>query len=126
MQQKSRRNPFCHARIHTFPNLLVWKHLDGDEKKRSIHHPKIIFEMGKERFGFKMNQRESKHTFGPSRRQKKCEDLRQDINRLKQAYYEAPQEEKKAIQQVLDSRKCGETSEGKVCCDVTQGKILLH
>ena len=32
MQQKS-RNPFCHARIHTFGNLLVLKHLDGDEKK---------------------------------------------------------------------------------------------
>ena len=78
--------------------------LDGPPEKRSIHHPKIIFEMGKERFGFKMNQRESKHTFGPSRRQKKCEDLRQDINRLKQAYYEAPQEEKKAIQDLQQEK----------------------
>ena len=30
---KKGRNPFCHARIHTFGNLLVLKHLDGDEKK---------------------------------------------------------------------------------------------
>ena len=37
---------------------------------------------------------------GPSKRQKKCLELRQNINRLKKAYNDAPEEEKKAIQEL--------------------------
>ena len=60
--------------------------------------------MGKERFGYKNQERKANTNFGPSRRQKRCEDLRQDINKLKKAYYDAPIEEKKAIQELQQEK----------------------
>ena len=74
--------------------------LDGPPSKRAIQHPKIIYEMGRERFGIKSTERMKNQPAGPSRRQKKCLELRQNINRLKKAYNDAPEEEKKAIQEL--------------------------
>ena len=74
--------------------------LDGPPSKRAIQHPRIIYEMGRERFGIKSTERIKDQPAGPSRRQKKCLELRQNIDRLKKAYNEAPEEEKKAIQEL--------------------------
>ena len=60
--------------------------------------------MGKERFGHKNNERKKNNPSGMSRRQKKCLELRKDINKLKQAYYDAPAEEKKAIQELQQEK----------------------
>ena len=79
-------------------------YLDGPPLKRAIQHPKIIYEMGKERFGYKNIEKKPNQPAGPSRRQKKCLQLRQDINNLKRAYYEAPQDEKKAIQELQQEK----------------------
>ena len=79
-------------------------YLDGPPLKRAIQHPKIIYEMGKERFGYKNIEKKPNQPSGPSRRQRHCLQLRQDINNLKRAYYEAPQDEKKAIQELQQEK----------------------
>ena len=78
--------------------------LDGPPTRRAIQHPKIIFEMGKERFGYKNTERKKEQPSGPSRRQKKCLELRQNINKLKKAFYDAPEEEKKAINELQNEQ----------------------
>ena len=67
--------------------------------KKAKSHPKIIYEMSKERFGLK-EKKENIKQGGPSRRQRKCAKLRSEINILKKAYLEAPEEEKPAIQEL--------------------------
>ena len=57
----------------------------------------LIYEMCKERFGVKELSIQKKPSAGPSKRQRKCVRLREEINKLKQAYNDAPQEEKEGI-----------------------------
>merc|ERR1711879_397441 len=85
-------------------NSKEWERLDADlsellktiyspAEKKSISHPKIIYNMCKERFGVKENKDKPKRS-GPSRRQRKCEKLRQQIKTLKETYFKATEEEK--------------------------------
>ena len=56
-----------------------------------------------ERFGFK-EKRQKPQQKGPSRRQRKCKGLRADINKLKNAYHQAPEGEREAIQQLQQEK----------------------
>ena len=67
---------------------------------RAKTHPNVIYGMCKERFGVREQSSRETIKTGPSRRQKKCKELREEITVLKKAYTEAPQEEKKAIQEL--------------------------
>ena len=87
-----------------------WQKLDEDitgllktiysaPEKKAKSHPKLIYEICKERFGLK-ERKENNRQGGPSRRKRKCGKLREEINILKKTYSEAPEEEKPAIQEL--------------------------
>ena len=91
-------------------NSPEWERLDEDltlllktiyspPEKKAITYPKIIYGMCKERFGV-VEESKARKEIGPSRRQRKCHKLREEINVLKKAYKEAPDEEKVAIQEL--------------------------
>ena len=69
-----------------------------------MKYPKIIYAMSRERFGVKEYKEKPKQPSGPSRSQRKCRELRGEINKLKEAYREAPQEEKKAIDELQQEK----------------------
>ena len=92
-------------------NSPEWGRLDEDlsallrtlyapAENRAKTHPSVIYGMCKERFGLREQSIKENIKCGPSRRQKKCKDLREEITVLKKAYAEAPQEEKMAIQEL--------------------------
>ena len=92
-------------------NSSEWDRLDVDltgllrlmystPEKKAISHPKIIFEMSKERFGFKDKKAFKTAQRGPSRRQKKCKELREEINILKRTFSEALPEQREAVQEL--------------------------
>ena len=97
-------------------NSSEWSKLDEDltklleilyspPEKLAESQPKIIYEMCKERFGvIDKSTTHKKQPSGPSKRQRKCKRLRDEINQLKQAYKEAPDEEKEGINE-LQSEK---------------------
>ena len=97
-------------------NSPEWKRLDEDistllrtiyssPEKKAETHPVIIYQMCKERFGVKEQKKQNKSiNRGPSRRQRKCKQLREDINKLKEAYQQAPAEEKEAINQLQQEK----------------------
>merc|ERR1712096_387799 len=75
--------------------------LYSKSERKAESHPKIIYAMCKERFGTKENHsKNAKCTKGPSRRQKKCKALREEIKKLQSAAQQAPEEEKQAIYQL--------------------------
>ena len=78
---------------------MLLKTIYSPPDKKAVSHPKIIYEMSKERFGLRERTVEKTQS-GPSRRQKKCMKLREEINILKKAYKEAPREEKPAIHEL--------------------------
>ena len=96
-----------------YPNAISqeWKKLDEDlvnllrlvlhcspENKAKIH-PNLIYNFCRDRFG--VEEREQKtQPAGPSKRQTKCKQLRQEINKLKRTYEKASEEEKVAINQL--------------------------
>ena len=74
-------------------------------ENQSVVHPTLIYTFGKERFGIKEKRAEKEtHTRGPSRRQRKCTRLREEINKLKEAYANAGEDQKDGIGQ-LQSEK---------------------
>ena len=94
-------------------NSKDWPTLDNDltallkilyspPEKLAESHPKIIYEMSKERFGIvePRSSGKQKNPAGPSKRQRRCKRLREEINQLKTAYNEAPQEEKEGINEL--------------------------
>ena len=97
-------------------NSKEWSRLDEDltallkilyspPEKLAESHPKIIYEMSKERFGVKEPATGvKKQPSGPSKRQRKCKRLRDEINQLKAAYKDAPDAEKEGIKE-LQSEK---------------------
>ena len=97
-------------------NSKEWSRLDEDltallkilyspPEKLAESHPKIIYEMSKERFGVKEPATGvKKQPAGPSKRQRKCKKLRDEINLLKAAYNNAPEVEKEGIKE-LQSEK---------------------
>ena len=91
-------------------NSKEWERLDEDMSKllhtlyapaeiRARTHPNVIYGMCMERFGVK-ERGPKKVQSGPSKRQKKCSKLREEINLLKAAVAEAPIEEKDAIKEL--------------------------
>ena len=93
-------------------NSKEWKELDTDitsllktmystSERKAESHPKIIYAMCKERFGTKeIHKKQVKCTKGPSRRQRKCKALREEIKKLQYVAQQAPEEEKPAIYQL--------------------------
>ena len=92
-----------------------WKRLDEDMARRlrtiiatpqeaAESHPKVILAMCKERFGVEERKESTSEKKGPSRRQRKCSELRREIKRLKKAFNEAPEEEKCAIKELADEK----------------------
>merc|ERR1711879_241310 len=91
-------------------NSKEWEKLDEDlttplriiystPERKATSHPKIIYEMCKERFGVKEKKLKSSGS-GPSKRQLKCAKLRREIKQLKTAYKEAPDSDKPGIQEL--------------------------
>ena len=82
-------------------NSQEWKKLDTDlvgilssvkssAESRAASHPSIIYSFCLERFGpVKCREKKSGSQAGPSRRQRKSMKLREEINKLKEAYKEA-------------------------------------
>ena len=93
-------------------NSKEWEKLDEDltallrilyspPEKLAESHPRIIYEMGKERYGVvESGIAHKKKPAGPSKRQRRCKRLREEINQLKQTYKEAPQDEKEGINEL--------------------------
>ena len=95
-----------------YPNAISpeWKKLEEDlvnllklvhcspENKAKIH-PKLIHNFCRDRFGVQEREQKSQPA-GPSKRQTKCKQLRQEINKLKRTYEKASEEEKVAINQL--------------------------
>ena len=74
-------------------------------ERKAESHPKIIYAMCKERFGTKeIHKKQVKCTKGPSRRQRKCKALREEIKKLKYVAQQAPEEEKHAIYQLQKAK----------------------
>ena len=82
--------------------LRTW-HSSPEEKAES--HPRLIYAFSRERYGVKKQMRKLPQSAGPSRRQQKGMRLRQEINKLKKAYEQAPsKEEKSAINQLQQEK----------------------
>ena len=70
-------------------------------ENKAVIYPLLIYTLGKEQFGtMEKKKREERQTNCPSRRQRKCKRLREDINKLKEAYWDAKEDEKEAIGQL--------------------------
>ena len=82
-------------------SLLKSVHSSYENKAET--EPRIIYTIGKERFGLKEEKQKPKPA-GPSKRQKKCIELREEINKLKKAYKKAPEEEKEGIDQLQQEK----------------------
>ena len=83
-------------------SILGALHSSPEEKAES--HPKLIYAFCKERFGVIEKGGKKPQPGGPSRRQIKGKKLRQEINKLKKAYEQAPAEEKDAINQLQQEK----------------------
>ena len=99
-------------------NSKEWQALDDDVSKRlriimagpevlAESHPKVIFSMVTERFGFKERKTSATCIKGPSRRQKHISSLRAEIKILDRAVKSAPEEEKDGIKEIQREKlKC--------------------
>ena len=77
----------------------------GSPLEKAKTQPKLIYEMCKERFGLEERSgKKSQEGKGPSRRQRKCNELRREIKKLNKAYKEAPEEEKEGIKELHDEK----------------------
>ena len=82
-------------------NILKLVHSSHENKAEA--HPGIIFTVGNDRFGAKEAKQKTQSS-GPSKRQKKCKTVREEIKRLKETYKNAPDEEKEAINQLQQEK----------------------
>ena len=97
-------------------NSSAWEQWDRDMTEilktqsttpegKAVLHPMIIYTMGKDRFGVKEgNRKMQEEGKGPTRRQRKCKKLREDINQLKETYKNAKEEEKAGIKQLQEGK----------------------
>ena len=113
-------------------NSPEWERLDQDLSallrilyapavNRAKTHPNIIYGMCRERFGVREQSQKKEVKSGPSRRQLKCKQLREEITLLKNAYKEAPQEEKDGIQE-LQGEKLKKLRTAKRAESLRQGR----
>ena len=82
-------------------NILKVVHSSHENKAEA--HPGIIFTVGNDRFGAKEAKQKTQSS-GPSKRQKKCKTVREEIKRLKETHKNAPEEEKEAINQLQQEK----------------------
>ena len=74
-------------------------------ENKAVIHPLLIYTLGKERFGTKeKKERVERQTSGPSRRQRKCKRLREEINKLKEAYLNAREDQREGIEQLQEEK----------------------
>ena len=97
-------------------NSTEWRKLDtdlsnilsavrGSAVSRAESHPTIIYNFSLERFGPVKNKKPKQNCVkGPSRRQRECKHLREEINKLKEAYTTAPEEEKEGIAELQNEK----------------------
>ena len=76
----------------------------GSPLEKAKIYPKLTYQMCKERFGIEDKARKKMQSKGPSRRQRKCSELRKEIKKLKKAFREASESEKEGIQQLQDEK----------------------
>ena len=95
-------------------NSKEWERLDEDltavlkaqsssPESKATMHPVIIYSLCKERFGVKERKAEGKSS-GSSKRQTKCSKLRKEINKLKETFNSAAEDEKEAIKELQDEK----------------------
>ena len=95
-------------------NSKEWERLDEDltpllqvqaasAENKAVVHPMMIYTLCKERFGVKEGKKKSTEV-GPSKRQQKCKKLREEINKLKEAYKEAGEGQKEGIKQLQEEK----------------------
>ena len=97
-------------------NSSVWEQWDKEmtellktqsttPESKAVLHPMIIYTMGKDKFGVKEGIRKKQEEMrGPSRRQRKCKQLREDIKLLKENYKNAREEEKAGVKQLQEGK----------------------
>ena len=97
-------------------NSKEWEHLDmdlfhlldskvGSAESKAECHPRIIYRFALERFGQEEKKTAGKKPAkGPSRRQKEGVRIREEINKLKTAFNEAPPEEKEGIKELQQEK----------------------
>ena len=96
-------------------NSAEWGRLDNDlthmlkiryapPEIQAQTHPELIYILCRERFGAKVKREIKPQTSGPSKRQVKCQKLRGEINKLKDTYKNAPEQEKDAIKQLQEEK----------------------
>ena len=79
---------------------MILKQLGSTAENKSDVHPNIIYTICLERFGAEEGRKGKAQNKGISRRQMKSKTLRDEINRLKLAYKEAPELEKETIREL--------------------------
>ena len=79
------------------------KQIHSSHENKAETHPRIIYAVALDRFGVKEANQKPKPA-GPSKRQRKCKELRDEIKKLEKAYKNAPEEEKEAIKQLQQEK----------------------
>ena len=79
------------------------KQIHSSHENKAETHPRIIYAVALDRFGVKEVNQKPKPA-GPSKRQRKCKELREEIKKLEKAYRNAPEEEKGAIKQLQQEK----------------------
>ena len=82
---------------------MMLKDLGGTAEKKAEIHPQVIYKFSMERFG-PVEPKKQEGCRGMSRRQKRGKDIRAEITKLKQAYKDAPDEEKEAIGELQNEK----------------------
>ena len=83
--------------------VMILKSINSSHKSKAESYPRIIHALAKDRFKEKEIKRKAQPA-GPSKRQKKCKELREEIKLLKEAYKNALEEEKEAINQLQQEK----------------------
>ena len=81
----------------------ILKQIHSSHENKAETHPRIIYAVGLDRFGVKEVEQKPRPA-GPSKRQRKCKELREEIKKLEKAYKNAPEEEKEAINQLQQEK----------------------
>ena len=78
----------------------ILQNIGGTAQQRVENFPDIIYHFSLERFGAKAPVSKKQSSAGPSRRQRKCTQLRTELKNLKKAYFEATEKQKPAVEEL--------------------------
>ena len=81
----------------------ILKQIHSSHENKAETNPRIIYAVGLDRFGVE-EVKQKPPPAGPSKRQRKCKELREEIKKLEKAYKNAPEEEKEAINQLQQEK----------------------